>query len=71
MALTDVPADITQALAADAAAQKAFAGLAPSHRREYLIWIEDARKDETRRRRIAGMVERLKVHGTRRDNGEG
>jgi len=71
MATTDVPADVSHALAADAAAQKSFAGLVPSHRREYLIWIEQAKKDQTRRHRIAGMVERLSRHGTRRDNGEG
>jgi uncharacterized protein YdeI (YjbR/CyaY-like superfamily) len=71
MATTDVPADISKVLAVHAAAQKAFAGLAPSHRREYLIWIEQAKQGETRRRRIAGMVGRLTGHGTRRNDGEG
>jgi len=54
-----VPADLAQALAADAAAQAAFAGLAYSHRRAWVEWIEAARQEETRRRRIASAVERI------------
>jgi uncharacterized protein YdeI (YjbR/CyaY-like superfamily) len=71
MALTDVPSDINRALAADPAAQHAFARLAPSHRREYLEWIGEAKQDATRRRRLEGMIERLKGPKTRRDNDEG
>lgn len=36
-----------------------FDGLSYSHRREYVNWIDEARKPETRARRIAGTVERL------------
>jgi uncharacterized protein YdeI (YjbR/CyaY-like superfamily) len=71
MALADVPPDINQALAADSAAARAFGRLAPSHAREYLKWIDQAKKDETRRRRIADMVARLKALRTQRGNGEG
>ncbi len=54
-----VPADLAQALAADAAAHAAFAGLAYSHRKAWVEWIEAARQEETRRRRIASAVERI------------
>jgi uncharacterized protein YdeI (YjbR/CyaY-like superfamily) len=71
MTLTDVPSDINQALAAVPAAQQAFARLAPSHRREYLEWVAEAKQDATRRRRIDGMIARLKGLKTQRGNGEG
>jgi uncharacterized protein YdeI (YjbR/CyaY-like superfamily) len=35
--------------------------LPPSHQREYLFWINSAKKSETRQRRIAGMVDKLKL----------
>lgn len=56
-----IPSDIEAALVADAAARAAFERLPPSHKREYLAWVEEARKPETRVRRIAGMIERLKT----------
>ncbi|MCW5697001.1 MAG: YdeI/OmpD-associated family protein [Bauldia sp.] len=56
---TDLPEDIQSALATDAVAGARFTSLPPSHRREYLDWIGEAKKDDTRRRRIAGMIDRL------------
>lgn len=38
-----------------------FCGLPPSHRREYLDWVDGAKKQETQQRRIAKMVEMLRV----------
>lgn len=61
----DVPADVSEAVAANAAAFAAFNDLPPSHRREYLKWIDEARRAETRQRRIAGMIDRLKLSGTK------
>jgi uncharacterized protein YdeI (YjbR/CyaY-like superfamily) len=52
-----MPADLAQALAADPAAQAVFAGFAPSHRRDYLEWVTEARQPATRARRIAQTVE--------------
>lgn len=57
--LPEIPADFAAALRADAAAKTAFEGFAPSHRREYLEWILDAKREETRARRIAQAVEWL------------
>jgi bifunctional DNA-binding transcriptional regulator/antitoxin component of YhaV-PrlF toxin-antitoxin module len=54
-----VPADLRAALDADPEAAAAFDRLSFTHRREYVIWIEEAKREETRRRRIdkaAGML---------------
>lgn len=55
----EVPADLTAALRRNAKARAAFDGFPPSHRREYVEWIVEAKKDETRQRRIAQAVEWL------------
>jgi uncharacterized protein YdeI (YjbR/CyaY-like superfamily) len=47
------------ALDRHAKAKKAFDAFSPSHRREYLEWIADAKRDETRERRIATAIEWL------------
>jgi uncharacterized protein YdeI (YjbR/CyaY-like superfamily) len=54
-----VPDDLADALRANPEAAAVFARLPPSHRREYLGWIDEARRPDTRARRIAGTVERL------------
>ena len=51
--------DIEEALRSNTAALSTFEGLPPSHKREYLTWIEEAKRDDTRRRRIADMIDRL------------
>ncbi|UIP05955.1 YdeI/OmpD-associated family protein [Erythrobacter sp. SDW2] len=40
-------------------AKASFARLAPSHRREYLEWITEAKREETRAKRIASTLEWL------------
>jgi uncharacterized protein YdeI (YjbR/CyaY-like superfamily) len=52
-----MPQDLAQALAAHPAAQAVFAGFAPSHRRDYLEWITEAKQSATRDKRIAQTVE--------------
>ena len=54
--IPDVPDDLRAALAANAAARATFDGFAPSHRREYLAWIGEAKRPETRARRVAQAV---------------
>ena len=54
-----VPADLARALAGQRAANARFAALPPSHRREYIGYIEEAKKPETRARRIAKTVAAL------------
>lgn len=54
-----VPADLKAALAKDSAARKCFEALTESKRRYYVGWIESAKKDETRQKRVADAVAEL------------
>ncbi len=57
----DVPTDLAAALAADQAAQERFAAMSYSHRREYVDWIEQAKRPQTRARRVTACVERVRT----------
>jgi uncharacterized protein YdeI (YjbR/CyaY-like superfamily) len=54
-----VPEDFSVALAANPAAAQFWDELAPSHRYEYLQWIIEAKREETRTRRIGQALEWL------------
>jgi hypothetical protein len=54
----EVADDLRTALAA-AGLTDTFTALSYSHQREYVTWIDEAKKPETRARRIAGTVDRL------------
>lgn len=60
-----IPSAHAQALAADPGAQQAFDGLAFSHRKEFVRWIEEAKRDETRERRVAKVIAMLHAGQTR------
>jgi hypothetical protein len=57
----DIPQDLQAALATDPAAATAFDRLAFTHRREYVEWITGAKRAETRARRIAQTLDRLRT----------
>lgn len=61
-----VPSDLAQALADDADAKEAFARLSFTHRREYVEWVQEAKRPETRRRRVEQTVERVRAGRPRR-----
>lgn len=52
-----VPADLAAALRRNRRAKATFESFSPSHRREYVMWITEAKTDETRQRRLAQAVE--------------
>lgn len=54
-----MPDDFAAALKKHKKAQTAFDDFSPSHRREYLEWITEAKQDATRERRIATALEWL------------
>ena len=60
-----VPDDLAAALDADPAATAFFAALATSHRKEYVRWIEEAKKPETRAARVTRTVEKLRARQPR------
>ena len=51
-----VPADLARALGRNARAKKTFDGFSPSHRREYIEWITEAKTDATRERRLETAI---------------
>ncbi|MGH2850268.1 MAG: YdeI/OmpD-associated family protein [Solirubrobacteraceae bacterium] len=57
----EVPEPLALALAGDPQAAAAFERLSFTRRREYAPWIADARRDETRARRVAETLERLRA----------
>jgi len=52
-----VPADLAKALAKSRKAKAAFEAFAPSQRREYIEWLLEARREETRQRRLETALE--------------
>ncbi|MBA2561728.1 MAG: YdeI/OmpD-associated family protein [Chitinophagaceae bacterium] len=55
----EVPGYMTSALSKNKKAQSAFDNFSPSHKREYIEWINDAKTEATRNKRIGTMLEWL------------
>lgn len=55
----DVPEELAAALKKSPAARKTFEGFPPSHRREYVEWITEAKQEATRQKRVAQTIEWL------------
>jgi len=58
-AAVEAPADLAAALAKSEAARATWGAMAPSHRKEYVGWIEEAKKAETRARRLEKAIEMI------------
>jgi uncharacterized protein YdeI (YjbR/CyaY-like superfamily) len=54
-----LPKYIEKALRGNPAAWATFEGLAPSYRRDYVGWIDSAKRDETKERRLREAIESL------------
>jgi hypothetical protein len=57
----DVPEALATALAGDGNARAAYEKLSYTHRKEYARWIAEAKRDETRERRVAKAIEQLRA----------
>jgi hypothetical protein len=57
----EIPNELLVAFERDTAAKAAFEKMAFTHRKEYARWIAEARKEETRERRVAKALEMLKA----------
>jgi uncharacterized protein YdeI (YjbR/CyaY-like superfamily) len=57
--IVTAPKDLQQLLAKNAKAQTALDALSFTNRKEYVVWILDAKKPETRAARLAKTVEML------------
>ncbi len=54
-----VPDDLAAALKKNKKAQATFDGFSPSHKREYIEWITEAKQEATRKKRLATAIEWL------------
>lgn len=54
-----IPADITAALKKNTKAGKVFEAFSPSHKKEYIEWITEAKTEPTRIKRLNTMLEWL------------
>ena len=61
----EVPEALAAALAADPDASATFERMAFTHRKEYARWVAEAKRDETRRRRVEQAVEMIRAGQTR------
>ena len=55
-----VPAELKQLFKSEKEAKTAFEKLSYTHQKEYVKWIEEAKKEETRQSRIVKTIEMLK-----------
>ncbi len=58
--VVEIAADLLKELKKDKAAKTSFDKLSYTHQKEYVNWITEAKKEETRRNRIGKMIEMLK-----------
>ena len=61
--MSDTPQDLSDALK-KAGLDRFFVGCTPAHRKEYLKWIDEAKKPETRNARIEKTVQMLSAKCT-------
>lgn len=61
-----VPEDFRAALKRDPAATRTFDAFSPGQQREYIDWITEAKREETRQRRLAQAIQWL-AEGKRRN----
>lgn len=59
--VSELPPDIEKALKGNKQAWKTFTQLAPSYQRQYIGWIDSAKKEETRQRRLREAIGMLRV----------
>ena len=57
----EVPAELRKAFRVEKDAKAFFDKLSYTHQREYVTWINEAKREETRRNRIAKAIEMLKT----------
>lgn len=56
----EIPAELKKAFKTEKEAKAFFEKLSYTHQREYVMWINEAKRDETRQNRIVKTIEMLK-----------
>ncbi|WP_337099498.1 YdeI/OmpD-associated family protein [Paenibacillus sp. YIM B09110] len=62
---TVIPEDVAAAFGQSPAAEQFFGTLTAAMRRDYVNWVTEAKREDTRTKRIASMIEKLE-HGLKR-----
>ena len=57
----EIPVELHEALDQNPVAKRIFENMPPSHKKQYLWWIAGAKREETRKRRIAETVKRIEA----------
>jgi hypothetical protein len=55
----EVPEDLAAALRRNTSARQALDAMPPSHRRRYVGWVTEAKREETRARRVEDAIRRI------------
>ncbi len=63
----EVPEDFARVLRKHPQALKFFSAMPPSHQREYVRYVEEAKKQETRERRAKRALEMILQWGEKRE----
>ena len=58
--VVEIPSELKKLFKVEKQAKAFFDKLSYSHKREYVMWINDAKKEETRQNRITRTIEMLK-----------
>ena len=58
--VVEIPKELLKELKKDKEARAFFDKLSYTHQREYVMWIDEAKKDETHQRRVIKTIEMLK-----------
>jgi hypothetical protein len=58
--LIEIPKDLTKELKKDKEAKAFFDKLSYTHQREYVTWINEAKREETRQNRVVKTIDMLK-----------
>jgi len=56
-----VPQDLLEALKLNPQAESAFSRLSYTHQREYVSWLEQAKREQTRQRRLSQIINMLTI----------
>ncbi len=62
----ELPQALADAFAGDPAARAAFDALAPSHRKEFARWVDEAKREQTTLARVEQTLQMLREGRTRR-----
>lgn len=57
--VAEIPSELVELLDANPKAKATFESFPPSHQREYINWISEAKREETKQRRLQQTIENL------------